>query len=162
MRTYNWHFGNLLSSWETGGRIFNLKTIHQLQLRGKKPNALCWNTNVFEMPADMRGDSARKGCAGLIQSKRQAVENASGRASRQAHSPQLCLAFQPLVLQLPFCTTSSSPPEIGTSSTGPCALSPNGQQCHDHSGQLCWICCFSEEEGRKADKFGSENLKFCA
>lgn len=52
--------------------------------------------------------------------------------------------------------------EIGTSSTGLRALSPNGQQCHDHSGQLGWICCFSEEEGRKADKVGSENLKFCA
>lgn len=46
MRTYNWHFGNLLSSWETGGRIFNLKTIHQLQLRGKNPTP-CVGTQMF-------------------------------------------------------------------------------------------------------------------
>lgn len=116
----------------------------------KKTNPLSSNTHVFEMPADTRGDSARKGCVGLIQSKRKAVANVSGGASKQAHCSPLWLAFQPLVLQLPFCTTGSSPPVRSEPVPQVCVPSfphvQEGVQYHDHSGQLCWICSFSEKE----------------
>lgn len=92
MRTQNWHFSNSFSSWEREGRIFNLITIHRLQLTSRK-QPLLLRTHLFEMPADRTGESIRKICVGLIQSNKEAVADIPDRASEQAHYFHLLLTF---------------------------------------------------------------------
>lgn len=162
MRTENWHFSNLVSSWEREGRIFNLKTIHQLQLtRKKNTTALSQNTYLFEMPADMTGESIRMICVGLIQSTREAVANTPGRTSNLAHYFHFCFPFSPQFFT--FCTTASAAAVRLKPVPQVCMPSlphvQEGVKGHVHSGQtFFYLFIFTEKEGRKADKVWSENL----